>query len=155
MLEAIQKAKMAEADDGEVTTYPFAIVLVRDPTTGRFAIVEEKDGRGFGVSGGKVDRGEDFATAAVREAKEELGIDVKLTGIIRIEHSLVTKKLARMRVIFTGEPVDPAVPLKSVADKESVAGHWMTLDDLLRLQAENKTRSECRKRVAVSAAPLL
>lgn len=142
---------MAEEDDGAVTTYPFALVLVRDPTTKKFAVVEEKAGEGFGISGGKVERGEDFATAAVREAKEELGIDVKLTGIIRIEHSLVTKKLARMRLIFTGEPVDPAAPLKTVADKESIAGHWMTLEDILRLQAERKTKSECCPHMTLSS----
>lgn len=32
--------------------------------------------------GGKVDPGEDFALAAVREAKEETGLDVELTGFL-------------------------------------------------------------------------
>ena len=31
--------------------------------------------------GGKVDPGEDFAVAAIREAKEETGLDVELTGV--------------------------------------------------------------------------
>lgn len=126
-----------------VKTYPFALVLVRHPSTRKFAVVEECHRLGLWISGGHVDPGEDFATAAVREAKEELGIDVSLTGIIRVEHSLMTPNDARMRVIFTGEPVDPDAPLKTVADKESIAGHWMTLEDILRAQAEKKTRGQC------------
>lgn len=135
-----------------VKTYSFALVLVRHPN-GKFAVVEECHGLGLWISGGHVDPGEDFSTAAVREAKEELGIDVKLTGIIRVEHSLMTPRDARMRVIFTGEPTDPDAPLKTVADKESVAGHWMTLDEILRAQEEKKTRGQChQKRWAIPDA---
>ncbi len=122
------------------TTHCFALVLVRHPATGKYAAVEETDGRGLWIAGGHVDPGETFEVAAVREAKEELGIDVKLTGIIRVEHSLASSKEARMRVIFTGEPVDPAAPLKSVPDKESEAGYWMTAAEILEAQRDGKMR---------------
>lgn len=135
------------------TTFPFALVLVRHPTTGKFAVVEETGRRGLWISGGRVDPGEKFETAAIREAKEELGIDIKLTGIIRVEHSLMSAKEARMRVIFTGEPVDPDGPLKTIPDKESVAGHWMSLDDILKAQSEHKLRGELtRLRSSVDCA---
>jgi ADP-ribose pyrophosphatase YjhB (NUDIX family) len=41
--------------------------------------------------------------AALRECREEAGIDVILKGILKVDHS-VTKDAARMRVIFYAEP---------------------------------------------------
>ena len=47
--------------------------------------------------------GESFSRAALRECKEEAGIDVTLRGILKIDHGL-NRELAFMRVIFYAEP---------------------------------------------------
>ena len=51
---------------------------------GRFLLVQEFADIGFWLPGGRVDPGESFQEAAIREAKEEAGVDVKLTGIMRV-----------------------------------------------------------------------
>ena len=46
--------------------------------------------------GGKVDPGEDFAVAAIREAKEETGLDVELTGVAGVAQFEMPKAFVAM-----------------------------------------------------------
>ena len=67
--------------------------------------------------------------AAIREVKEEAGVDVRLTGVLTIEYSAHGSG-ARMRVIFLGEPVsEPCVP-KTLPDFESAGAVWATLEEI-------------------------
>ncbi len=105
--------------------YNFSLVCVQHDD-GRFLLIKETRNRGWWLPGGKVEPGESFETAAVRETLEEGGIPVVLKGILRIDH---TPKRGKMRVIFYAKPADTTPP-KSVADKESVEAKWMTLEEL-------------------------
>lgn len=118
----------------------FALVQIRDPKTNKFVVVEETKGRGLWLVGGHVDAGEDFMSAAVREAREEAGIDVVLKGIIRVEHTVRGSDKARMRVIFYAEPADPAATLKSIPDDESLGAFWASIEELEVLNKEKKLR---------------
>lgn len=46
--------------------------------------------------GGKVDPGEDFAMATIREAKEETGLDVELTGVAGVAQFEMPKAFVAM-----------------------------------------------------------
>jgi len=46
--------------------------------------------------GGKVDPGEDFAVATIREAKEETGLDVELTGVAGVAQFEMPKAFVAM-----------------------------------------------------------
>ena len=72
-------------------------VLYQDPKVAVGTIISADDGRlvlvrraiepGYGkwvFPGGYVDRGEEVGAAAIREAKEEAGLDVRLDGLINI-----------------------------------------------------------------------
>ncbi|KAA0153171.1 hypothetical protein FNF27_04015 [Cafeteria roenbergensis] len=120
-------------------TVQFALCAVRHPRTGRWLCVEEKKNRGWWIAGGGVDYGETFAEAAVREVKEETSIDVRLKGVLKVEHSAFGKS-ARMRVIFLGEPADPDQEPKSVPDAESQGAAWLSVEDMERLAAGRKLR---------------
>ncbi len=60
------------------------------------------------MPGGKVDPPEDIAKAAIRECKEEGGIDVSLKGIIKImyDSSGGDAHYLKMKFIFYGEPLN-------------------------------------------------
>jgi 8-oxo-dGTP pyrophosphatase MutT (NUDIX family) len=47
---------------------------------GRFLAVHESRGRGWWLPAGFVDPGDDLMSAAIRETKEEAGVDVRLEG---------------------------------------------------------------------------
>jgi len=67
--------------------------------------VNETRNRGWWIPGGAVDCGENFIQGAIRERKEEAGIDVQIKGILKVDHS-VAGNTARMRVIFYAEPTN-------------------------------------------------
>ena len=64
----------------------FAVVIVRHPN-GKWLAVKETRNRGWWLPAGAVDAGESFMKAAIRETKEEAGIDIELIGILRVEYS--------------------------------------------------------------------
>lgn len=101
--------------------------------------VKETKNKGYWIAGGHVDPGEDYETAAIREAKEEAGIDVKLEGIIRVEVS-VRAKMMRSRIIFYATPINPDQPLKSVPDDESDAAYWMTVEEIKAMEDRDMLR---------------
>ena len=110
-----------------IPTWCFALVVVRKGD--RFLLVQEsKYGEPWYLPGGRVESGESFTDAAVRETLEEAGIPVRVTGVIRIEHS-PSPAGARMRVLFLAEPTDDTPP-KSEPDDESLRAAWVGLDEL-------------------------
>ena len=72
----------------EFKCYQFSLCIVRHPQTGKFLAVDESKDRGWWIPGGAVDAGQTFKEAAVRECQEEAGIDIKLKGVIHIDHHL-------------------------------------------------------------------
>src|SRR5207253_856109 len=66
--------------------YAFSLVVVRRNSDSRYLLVQEFAESGYWLPGGKIDPGESLITAAIRETKEEGGIDIRLTGILKIEY---------------------------------------------------------------------
>lgn len=73
---------------------------------------------------------ESFVAAAIRETQEEAGIDVELTGVLRVEHTPLGGE-DRIRVIFAAKPKDELQAPKSVPDHESNGAAWVTLAEFL------------------------
>ena len=111
-------------------TWFFVVTVVH--RQGKYLLVHErKHGQLWYLPAGRVEPGEDFIEAAKRETLEETGIAVELTGLVRIEHSVVPKG-RRQRLIFVAEPVDDT-PCKSEPDEHSLEAGWFALDDLASL----------------------
>jgi phosphatase NudJ len=110
-----------------IPTWFFAVVVVR--RADRFLLVRErKHGQSWYLPAGRAEFGETLQAAACRETMEEAGVAITLTGVLRVEHSLILGG-ARIRAIFIAEPADDRPP-KSEADAESLGAEWVSLDDL-------------------------
>lgn len=85
--------------------------------------------------GGHVDAGEDNLTAAIRETKEEIGlenIDLTEIGTYKVERTVGDRHFNRFNVLYSTVSDDP---LK--LDPEEVDdGKWVTLDELDGLVAK-------------------
>src|SRR5207244_8947752 len=105
-----------------IPTWFFALVVVRRGD--RFLLVHErKHGQLWYLPAGRVEPGETFAQAAVRETLEEAGIAIALDGIVRLEHTPIEGG-ARMRAIFVAHPTDDRPP-KATPDDESLGAAWV------------------------------
>lgn len=103
----------------------FAVAIVRKAD--KFLLVRERSELWY-LPAGRVEPGEDFATAAHRETLEEAGVPIRLTGVIRVEPSHSERSL-RLRVVYLAEPADDTPP-KRVADEHSLEAAWVGLDEL-------------------------
>jgi phosphatase NudJ len=95
----------------------------------RFLLVHErKHGQLWYLPAGRVEPGESFFDAAVRETFEETGVHVRLDGLVRVEHSASPGGM-RVRVIFTASPVDDSPP-RTTPDEESLGAAWVSMAEL-------------------------
>lgn len=113
-----------------VETWCFVLVAVRSGR--RLLLVREvKFGQTWWLPAGRVEPGETYEDAGVRETLEEAGVRVRLDGIVRIERSLTTSG-ARERIFFTAVELDDVAP-KSTADEHSIEARWFTAEEIAAL----------------------
>jgi 8-oxo-dGTP pyrophosphatase MutT (NUDIX family) len=110
-----------------IPTWCFAVVVVRKGNS-YLLVHESKHGQRWYLPAGRVEPGESFADAAYRETLEEAGVPVRLTGILRIEHT-PRPDGSRLRVVFLAEPSDDTPP-KTEADAESLEARWVLMSEL-------------------------
>ncbi|KAG7392888.1 hypothetical protein PHYBOEH_006275 [Phytophthora boehmeriae] len=121
----------------ESTLYSFALVVCHNKKYNRFLLVQEFANSGFWLPGGRIDSGENPAQAAIRETKEEAGIDIRLTGLLKMEYHPKQDRnggqYVRMRFVFYAEPLDCDQPPKSIPDYESAGATWCSADQVRSL----------------------
>ena len=131
----------------------FAIAVVRNPFKqshhfDKYLTIEESNGRGWWLAGGALHHGETFQQAALREVREEAGIEVELKGILRYMQIIGQADLdlpmgeARSSMVFYGEPksIEQAENLKWEPDTESLQAAWFTLGELREMEAKKMLR---------------
>jgi ADP-ribose pyrophosphatase YjhB (NUDIX family) len=82
----------------------------------------------WGVPGGLLKRGEDMADGAVRETREEAGLDVVLDGQPFV---VVYPKVRRVDIIFRARPADPARTEVAATSPEILEARWFLPDEPL------------------------
>ena len=111
-------------------THCFALIICRN-SEGKWLCVKETNNRGWWVAGGLVEPKENFYEAAIRETKEEAGVDIIIKGILRVEHSVIGYQTARMRVIFFA--VSETITPKQYSDKQSEGAAWLTTKEIINI----------------------
>lgn len=111
-----------------IETWMFVLAVVRRGN--RFLLVQERQhGQPWYLPAGRVEHGETFEEAIVRETLEEAGIPINIDGILRIEHTPYDEGSARLRVIFLASPSDDTPP-KSQPDEETLGARWFTIEEI-------------------------
>lgn len=96
---------------------------------GKFAMVNEPAGIAgdkprYWLPAGRVDAGEGALEAGRREALEEAGLEVEITGVLRFMFHDCP------RVVVMAKPVPDDAPCKTVPDFESAGAIWVSAEDL-------------------------
>ena len=111
-------------------------VIYLDPKVAVGTIIADEDGRillvrraiepGYGLwvfPGGYVDRGEEVTTAAIREAKEEAGLDVRLDELVNI-YSWRGRPL--VVIVYAATAVGGEI----CVDEECLEAQWFDADSI-------------------------
>ncbi|MEW5773913.1 MAG: NUDIX hydrolase [Thermodesulfobacteriota bacterium] len=92
-----------------VNPVPTVDVVIFLPGQGVVLVERRNPPLGFALPGGFVDYGETVERAAVREAREETGLDVELTGLLGVySHPSRDARLHTISVVFTAQARDTA-----------------------------------------------
>lgn len=87
---------------------PTTDVIIHEPGRGVVIIRRANEPRGFALPGGFIEEGEQAEAAAVREMREETGLDVELTGLLGVySRPHRDPRQHTLSVVFTGRPRDP------------------------------------------------
>lgn len=87
---------------------PTADVIIYEPGRGVVIIRRRHAPIGFALPGGFIDEGEQAEEAAVREMREETGLDVELTGLLGVySRPKRDPRQHTLTVVFTGKARNP------------------------------------------------
>jgi ADP-ribose pyrophosphatase YjhB (NUDIX family) len=106
-------------------------------SAGEILLIRRSDNDNWALPGGAIDLGESARQAAVRETKEETGIDCEITGLVGIytdpKHIILYTSNGEARqefsIVMTARPL-AGEPTPSDESKEV---HWVSTSDALGL----------------------
>lgn len=130
-------------------------------TVGALCIVQRADGsvmlvrhsynRRWGTVGGLAKRGESPERCAVREAREEVGIDLMLLGEPAV---VVFAELRRVDVVFLAKPTqDASADLVEPRSAEILEVRWFHPEDLPELSSDTASAWSALARTGVIELP--
>jgi ADP-ribose pyrophosphatase YjhB (NUDIX family) len=121
-----------------------SVNVVVENDNGEILMIRRTDNDNWAVPGGAIDLGESVSQAAVRETKEETGIDCEITGLVGIysdpKHVIHYTSNDEVRqefsILLTARPTG-GTPTPSDESREV---HWMEPTRLQSLQLDRSMR---------------
>jgi ADP-ribose pyrophosphatase YjhB (NUDIX family) len=99
------------------------VAVIRE---GKILLTKRDDFETWILPSGGVEDGESVAQAAIREAKEETGLDVELTRLVGI-YSRLGNMPGVHAVLFTAKPIGGEIKCQ---EGETIAVEWFAFDDI-------------------------
>jgi ADP-ribose pyrophosphatase YjhB (NUDIX family) len=133
------------------------VVVVND--AGEILMIRRSDNDNWAIPGGAIDLGESVAQAAIRETKEESGIDCEITGLVGIysdpKHVLLYTSNGEVRqefsIVLTARPLG-GTPTPSNESKEV---HWVSPSDALGLTMDRSMRIRINDYLRGDSSPVI
>jgi 8-oxo-dGTP pyrophosphatase MutT (NUDIX family) len=112
---------------------PSVNVVVTNPA-GEVLLIRRSDNDNWAVPGGAIDLGESLVQAAVRETREETGIDCEVTGLVGIytdpRHVILYTSNGEARLEFSIVLTARATGGEPTRSEESIDVRWVPRKDL-------------------------
>jgi ADP-ribose pyrophosphatase YjhB (NUDIX family) len=106
---------------------------------GKILLTKREDFETWILPSGGVEDGESIAQAAIRETKEETGLDVELTRLVGV-YSRLSNMSPVHAILFTARPVGGEIKCQ---EGETIAVEWFAFDEIPSpLSAGHKRRIE-------------
>jgi ADP-ribose pyrophosphatase YjhB (NUDIX family) len=133
------------------------VVVVNE--AGAILMIRRTDNDNWAVPGGAIDLGESVRQAAVRETKEESGIDCEITGIVGIysdpKHVILYTSNGEVRqefsILLTGRPLGG----EPTPSDESTEVHWVSPSAVLGLTMDRSMRIRITDFLRVGSHPVI
>src|SRR5207247_465136 len=126
---------------------PSVNVVVTDGQ-GQILLIRRSDNENWALPGGAIDLGESLTQAAVREVKEETGIDCEVIGLVGIysdpKHIILYTSNGEARQEFSVVLTAVARSGAPVPSPESLDVRWYTIDDSDNLPMHRSMRLRLR-----------
>lgn len=120
------------------------VVNVLIKQNNKILMVKEASGDSKGMwnfPAGHLDENEDVFNGAIREAKEETGYNVKLTGLINVQNLVMPNKHVVL-FMFAGEIIDGEI---SFDENEIGEVKFIEIDELLKMNNNELRSADLRK----------
>lgn len=110
----------------------------------KILMVQEGEGKAKGMwnfPAGHLDEGEDIFAGAIREAKEETGFDVKLSGLVNVQNALYDNKHV-VHFVFTADIVGGKIDYD---ESEIMNVEFVEIDRLLKMTDDELRGGDTRR----------
>jgi ADP-ribose pyrophosphatase YjhB (NUDIX family) len=118
------------------------VVVVND--AGEILMIRRSDNDNWAVPGGAIDLGESMTQAAVRETREETGIECQITGLVGIytdpKHVILYTSNGEVRQEFSILLTAVAVGGQPTPSSESTEVRWVPREDIAGYQLDRSMR---------------
>src|SRR5690348_6559652 len=121
-----------------------SVNVVVTNAAGEILLIRRSDNDNWAVPGGAIDLGESMTQAAVREVKEETGIDCEITGLVGIytdpKHIILYTSNGEARQEFSIVLTAREVGGSPTPSSESTQVVWTTPSDAVNLAMDRSMR---------------